>query len=100
MGDQLHQVGREESVSVEGANSLLPRQMPEPQCDISCPSVASKVVGKTPKLGTFSGDSTQKGDVSIEQWAFEVKSVMQSNTEVTLREGVVWSLHRAAADLV
>ena len=77
MGDQLCWLGREESVSVVGANMQLPREMPEPQCDISCASVASQVVGKTPKFSTYNRDSTQKGEVSFEQWAFEVKSVMQ-----------------------
>ena len=100
MGDQLHWVGREEIMSVEGANMQLHRQVPEPQCDISCPSVASEAVGKLPNFSIFSGDSTQKREVLFEQWAFEVKSVMQSHTEVTLREGIVWSLCRATADLV
>ena len=31
MGDQLHQVGREEIMLVEGPNTQLPRQMQEPQ---------------------------------------------------------------------
>ena len=39
-------------------------------------------------------------EVSFEQWAFEVKSVMQNHTEATGREGIVWSLCGAAADLV
>ena len=94
------QVGREESMSVDGTNTQLPRQMLEPQCDISCPSVASQVVHKMPKCSTFSGDFTQKGQVLFEQWAFEVKSVMQSHTEVTLREGIVQSLCGATADMV
>ena len=89
MGDRLCWVGREESVPVEGANTQSPRPMSEPQCDISCPSVTSQVVSKMPKFSTFSGDSTQKGEVSFKQWPFEVKSVMQSHTEVTLREGKV-----------
>ena len=89
MGVQLCWVGREESMSAEGANMQLPRQMPEPQHHIFCPRVASQVVGKMPKFSTFSGDSTQKGEVSFEQWAFEVKSVMQSHTEAPLREGIV-----------
>ena len=92
--------GREEIVSVEGTNMQLPRQMPEPQCDISCPSVASQVVDKMPNFSTLSGDSTQKGEVSFEHWTFEAKGVMHSHTEVTLREWIVWFLHGATADLV
>ena len=66
---------REGIVSVEGANTQLPRQMPEPQ-HISFPSVASQVIGEMAKFSTFGRDSNQKGEVSFEQWAFEVKSVM------------------------
>ena len=100
VGEGLHQVGREESVSVEGASMQLPRLMSEPQHNISCPSIASQVVGKMPKFSTFSEDPTRKGEVSFEQGAFEVRSVMQNHTEVTLWEGIVWSLHRTTADLV
>ena len=66
MGDQIYWVGTEEIVSVEGTNSKLHRQMPEPQYDISCLSVASQVVGKTPKFTTVSRDPTQKEKVSFE----------------------------------
>ena len=66
-------------MSVESASTQLPRPMPELQCDISCPCVASQVVGRMPKFRTFSGDFTHKGEVSFEQWAFEVRSVMQSH---------------------
>ena len=41
----------------------------------------------------------QKGEVSFEQWAFKVRIVMQSHMEVTLREGIVQSLHGAMANL-
>ena len=53
-----------------------------------------------PKFSIFSGDSNHKGDISFEQWVFEVKRVMQAYTEATLRNGLVWSLHRTMADLV
>ena len=91
---------REECVSVEGTNTQLSRQMPELQCNISSPIVASQVVGKMPKFSIFSGNPTQKEEVSFEQWAFEVKSVMQSHAEPAARERLVWSLYRAMADLV
>ena len=87
-------------MSVEGANMQLPRQMPDPQYEISCPIVAFQVVGKMQKFSTFSQGSTQKGEVSFEQWAFEVNSVMQSHTEAVLREGILLSLCRAVDDLV
>ena len=45
-----------------------------------------------PEISTFSGDPTQKGEVTFKQLVFEVRSVMQSHTEVTLWEGMVWSL--------
>ena len=68
-----------ESLSVGGTSRQLPKLMPEPQSTISCPSVALQVVGKVPKFSTFSGDSTQKREVSFEQWVFEVKRVMQNH---------------------
>ena len=60
-------VGGEESVSVEGVRMQLPRLMSDPQHEIPCHSVASQVVGKMPKISTFSGDPTQKAEVSFEQ---------------------------------
>ena len=87
-------------MSVEGTIMQLPKQMPGPQHNISCPSVDSQVVGKMPIFCTFRGDFIQKGEVSCKQWVFEVKSEMQSHTEVTLREGIEWSLPVAVADLV
>ena len=87
-------------MSVGSANMQLPWKRPEPQFNISCPSVASLVEGKMPKFSTFNGDSTQKGEVLFEQWVFEVKSVMQSHTEATLREGIVWSLCSDVAILI
>ena len=58
MGDQFCLMVREKIMSVEGANMQLHRQIPEPQHNISCPSVASQVVGKMPKNSIFSGEST------------------------------------------
>ena len=84
----------------EGTSMQLSRLTSEPQCENSCPSVTSQVVGKMPKISTFNGDPTQKRKVSFKQWVFEVKSVMQSQTEATLWEGMVQSLHGATADLV
>ena len=93
-------VGREENVSGLGTSIQLSRLMSEPQQKHSCLSVASQIVGKMPKISTFSGDPTQKREVSFEQWVFEVKSVIQSHTEATLWEGMEGSLCRAAANLV
>ena len=89
--------------SGEGVSAQILRPMSVPQCENSYPSVTSQVVGKMLKFSAFSGDPTKKGEVSLEQSIFKVKGVMQSHTEVTLREGMVWSLHRlcrAAAELV
>ena len=52
---------------MEGTSIQLPRLMSEPQCNISCPSIASQVVCKMAKFSIFSGDPTQKGEVSFEQ---------------------------------
>ena len=81
-------------------NTQLHRSMQEPQCDMSYSSVASQLVGKTPEFSIFSGDLTQKGEVSFQKWMFEVKCVIQSHTEATLREGIVYSLWEATADLL
>ena len=51
-------------------------------------------------FSTISWDSIQKGVVSFEQRVFEVKSMIQGHTQATLREGIVWSLSGATADLV
>ena len=67
VGKWLHWLGREESVSVEGTSIQLPRPMSESQCNISCPSITSQVVGKMLKCSTFSGNPTKKGEVSFEQ---------------------------------
>ena len=88
-------MGREENVVGEGISMQLSRLTPVPQHKNSCPSVTSQVVGEMPKINTFSGDPTQKGEVSFEQWVFEIKGVMQSHTKVTLQEGMVQSLCRA-----
>ena len=53
-----------------------------------------------PKINTFSGDPTQKGEVSFKQWILKIRIVMQGHTEVTLQEGMVQSLHGATADFV
>ena len=101
VGEWLHWVGREKSESAEGTNTQLPRLMPEPQHNMSCPCVASQAVGKMPKFNTFSRDFTQKGEVSIQSnGPFEIRSVMQSHTEATFREGIVQSLCGAMADLI
>ena len=54
----------------------ISRSTSVPQCKNSCPSVTSQVGGKIPKFSVFSGDPTQKGEVSFEQRVFEVESVM------------------------
>ena len=100
VGEGLCWVGTEEIVLVEGTSMQLARPTSQPQHEISCPSVAAQLVGKMPKISTFSGDSTQKGEVLFEQWVFEVRSVMQSHTEATLQEGMVWSLQGATSHLV
>ena len=71
-----------------------------PQYKSSCPSVTSHLVGKMPKISTFNGNPIQMGEISFEQWVFEVKSVMQSHREMTLQERMVWSLCQATAYLV
>ena len=79
------QMMREEGyMFMEESSTQISRLTSEPQCKISCPSVASQVLGKMPNSSTFSRDPTQRGDVSFEQLVFEVRSVTQSHSEVTL----------------
>ena len=73
MWNGLQWMGREDVILRENENTQLHRSMQELQCDISFSSVASQLAGKTPK---FSGYSTQKGEVTFEQWVFEVRSVV------------------------
>ena len=49
VGEQLCQLGREESATVEDTCTQLPRPMLEPQCDVSNPSVALQVVETPPR---------------------------------------------------
>ena len=93
-GEGLQWVGREENVLGEGVSTQFSRLMSEPQYKNSCPNATSQIGGKMPKISTFSGDPTQKGEVLFQQWVFEVKHVLQSHTEVNVWEGMVWSLHR------
>ena len=46
-------------------------------------------MGKIQKFSTFSGRLHQKVKFLFEQWASEVRSVMQSDRDVTLREGIL-----------
>ena len=78
----------------------MQRPIPEPQCNISFTRVAFHLLNKMPKSAIFSRDSTQMGEVLFEQWAFKVKSVLQSHMETTLREGKLLTLCRAVADPV
>ena len=95
MGDWLCQVGREETVSVEDTGMQLPRQMPELQCIISCPSLTSQVVGKMQIFSTFSGGSTQKGDLI---WAMDIWSEM-CDTQSHRGDTEGRSLHWACFDV-
>ena len=81
-------MGRDDVVLGKDANMQMHRSKQEPQCSMPFSSAVSEHSRKTPQLSVFSRDPSQKGEVSFKQWAFEVKSVMQSHTVATLREGV------------
>ena len=55
---------------------------------------------RTPKFSIFSGVTTKKGEISFEQWVFEVRGVLQSHSEAKLWEGIVCSLWEAAVNLL
>ena len=52
-----------------------------------------------PKLSAFSGEMA-KGEVSFEQWSYELQTLHKSYSDSTLREGIQHSLRGAAADAV
>ena len=52
-----------------------------------------------PKLSAFSGEMA-KGEVSFEQWSYELQTLRKSYSDLALREGIQHSLRGAAADAV
>ena len=52
---------------------------------------------QTPKISQFSGDSL-KGDVSFEQWEYEVEILKATHTESAIREAITKSLKGSAAE--
>ena len=53
-----------------------------------------------PIVHTFSGDTATKGDVSFEQWHYEVESLLGVYNDSTIKEVINRSLKGAAADTV
>ena len=52
-----------------------------------------------PKLSAFSGERA-KGEVSFEQWSYELQTQRKTYSDSALREGIQHSLRGAAADTV
>ena len=52
-----------------------------------------------PKLSALSGERT-KGEVSFEQWSYELQTLRKTYSDSALREGIQHSLKGAAADTV
>ena len=52
-----------------------------------------------PKLSAFSGEMA-KGEVSFEQWSYELQTLRKSCSDVALREVIQHSLRGAAANAV
>ena len=52
-----------------------------------------------PKLSAFSGEAS-KGEVSFDQWSYELQTLRKSYSDLALREGIQHSLRGAAADVV
>ena len=52
-----------------------------------------------PKLSAFSGERT-KGEVSFEQWSYELQILRRSYSDSALREGIQHSLRGAATNIV
>ena len=52
-----------------------------------------------PKLSAFSGERA-KGEVSFEQWSYELQTLRKTYSDSALREGIQHSLRGAAEDTV
>ena len=52
-----------------------------------------------PKLSAFSGE-VAKGEVSFDQWSYELQTLRKSYSDLALREGIQHSLRGATADVV
>ena len=52
-----------------------------------------------PKLSPFSGEAG-KGEVSFDQWSYELQTLRKFYSNLALREGIQHSLRGAAADVV
>ena len=52
-----------------------------------------------PKLSAFSRE-TGKGEVSFDQWSYELQTLRKSYSDLALREGIQHSFRGAAADVV
>ena len=52
-----------------------------------------------PKLSAFSGEMA-RGEVSFEQWSYELQTLRKSYSDSALKEGIQCSLRGAAADAV
>ena len=52
-----------------------------------------------PKLSAFNGERA-KGEVSFEQWSYELQTLRKTYSDSALREGIQHSLRGAAADTV
>ena len=50
-------------------------------------------------MSTFSGEAA-KGEVSFDQWSYELQTLRKSYSDLALREGIHHSLRGAAADVV
>ena len=52
-----------------------------------------------PKLSAFNGEAA-KGEVSFDQWSYELQTLRKSYSDLALREGIQHSLRGGAADVV
>ena len=59
-------------------------------------------VPKGPKISNFKGgnEPPNKVEVNLEQWLYEVKSMLEMYPEVAVRGSIIWSLRGAAANSV
>ena len=82
-----------------------PFQFPVTEHDMTTNIISNLVKGAlrttVPRLSNYSGDMTGKaGEVSFEQWSFEVQGLRKTSSESAIREGMNRSLKGPAADTV
>ena len=108
LAKQLKSLGSQELQQIRSAIQLemrRPDRMPLWAQPIRCPPSFRHYWRRgpsgqiSPKLSAFSGERA-KGEVSFEQWSYELQTLRKTYSDSALSEGIQHSLRGAAADTV